>query len=181
MDVQEATDATDWDAYHEAVQAAVRAAIGRFLNNLSLANDKIYQVEIWTDIRARLTSVNFETLHHAFQSMLGGALPLSDEEVHSFRASCAGVVYNTNCADFRFTQYIMVYHPELMGLAQQDFLDEEISRTVCSRVESELAGALKQRINEGDFHRLPHEPSVWFGAYTIQNGEDTPDYILMDA
>ena len=179
MDLTEIIEATDWDAYREAVQSAARAALGRYCHKPRAANDKVYQVEIWTDIRARLTAVNFETLHHAFQAMLGGQLPLSDEEIESYLPTCTGVVHNTNPANFLYSQYIMVANPELMDLARQDLLDDDIGAAVCSRVDRELVDAISELIDAGEFSRLPHEPGVWFAMYTVQSGEAAPNYLLI--
>jgi len=179
LDLEQVIEATDWDAYREAIQSMVRAAIWRYRHSPRASKDRVYQVEVWTDIRARLSAVSFDTLHHAFQTMLGGKQPLSEEELETFVPTCTGVVYSTGI--FLCNQYMMVGNDELLGLSGQDFLDDETSAAVCSRVDSVLADAVRELIDSGEFARLPHEPGVWFATYAVEGGESAPDYVLIDA
>jgi hypothetical protein len=177
MDVNQVIASTDWVAYREAVQDAVRAAIVRYGSGGNTKRENVYQVEVWTDIRARLTAVSFDTLRHALQSLYGRGQTLTEDEIQTFLPTCTGVVYNS---DYQYTQFIMVANPELIDLARQDFLDESIAQAICSRVDAELNAAVTQLIDAGEFTPLPHEPGVWFALYTIQSGVEEPMYLQVD-
>lgn len=176
MHTEKIINDVDWESYRASIIQLAIEAIEKYLET---STEKIYQIWIWTDIYAQIAQINFETLDHAMQSLLGGEQPLTPEELTQFRPSSVGVIIN-GTTDMLFYGFLSITTPQLAPIQDLDCTDDNVEAQVYARFESELLAAIKSLIDDGVFRRLPHEEYVWISANSIQDWFDHTKYVKLE-
>lgn len=177
MNVQNIINEIDWASYRSLIINMTREAVQRYTG---INKDKVYQISIWTDINAQLSAIEFETLEHAMQTILGKQELLTKDEIAQFMPTSIGVLVNTTL-EYQYSEFSLIKTPQLEPLQQLDFLDDKIEEQVYVRFEEELLNAVQILIEDGTFRDMPHEEYVWMSINSIRDWFDHAQYVKIDA
>lgn len=154
----------DWDEFERHI-IQMTTSIPSAFQALSPAHstERISQVSIWTDVAARVSAINLETIEHARIANITHAQWLRTHDFNDEADIVSQSSKSLNPAGFLYPRVVECYHPELEVI--HDHLASDESIKIADQFISEKLRIIRQEIIEtGLLHALPHEDPVWFGV-----------------
>ena len=169
--VKQLIDSCDWGAYETSVLDLLQQAIGQYRRQY--ADEKVFQISIWTDPQVQASAINFETKKHAEEHIAKWAQIFSrkyDDEKTAARLEAEG--YNDNPADFKHCQFLERKHPEIAAISGLDYRYMTHRHTADARISASLRKVVKRARDGNVFAVLPREEVVWIGVSSPRDWYD---------
>lgn len=175
MNVEELIADVSWEEYCTRVHCCVLDAFSlyRLASKGPEPPDPMFQVAIWTDIQACVTAVDIETLAHAQEAKAQLQDMLRESGNEDGAREDEARPYNSSPADFLYTEYRTISHPELktvQHLASPVHPDRRFA--IESAIEAHLLTVVSDLNKTKAFHRIPREPRVWVGVSSPRDWYD---------
>ena len=169
--VKQLIDSCDWGAYETSVVDLLQQAVGQYQRQH--ADEKVFQISIWTDPQTQSSAINFETKKHAEEHIAKWAQIFRgkyEDEITAARLEAEG--YNNNPADFKFCQFLERKHPEIAATGELDYRYTTHRHAADARISASLRKVVK-RVREGNaLNGMPREEVVWIGVSSPRDWYD---------
>ena len=157
--VKQLIESGDWETYEANVLDLLRQAIEQYQRQY--ADEKVYQISIWTDPQVQVSAINFETKKHAEEQIA--------EQAPSHR-NLEG--YNDNPADFKRCQFLERKHPEKAAIDELNYFYHTHRQAADARISASLRKVIKRARDENVLAGLPREEVVWIGVNSPRDWYD---------
>lgn len=169
--VKQLIDSGDWKAYETNVLGLLQQAIKQYQRQH--ADEKVFQISIWTDPQTQASAINFETKKHAEEHIAKWAQIFRgeyDDEKTAARLESEG--YNDNPANFKYRQFLERKHPEIAAINGLNYRHITHRYTADARISASLRKVVKRAREENVLAGLPREEAVWIGVSSPRDWYD---------
>ena len=112
--LQARLDTADWQTYENTILKLTSDGLDAY--KAAAGDVKIYQISIWTDLEARVSTINFETAEHAREYATAYASRLKDDKLYAQADEVLRLMRSGNPANFLYRDAADCYHPEFESL-----------------------------------------------------------------
>ena len=169
--VKQLIDSCDWEAYEIGVLSLLQQAIKQYQRQY--ADEKVFQISIWTDSQTQASAINFETKKHAEEHIAKWAQIFRgehDDERTSARLEAEG--YNDNPANFKYRQFLERKHPEVATIDGLDYRYVAHRHAADARISASPRKVVKRAREENVLAGLPREEAIWIGVSSPRDWYD---------
>lgn len=153
----------DWQEYEGEVVTLVQKAKKKYNTTFSSSTDAVSQISIWTDPASQCTVVNFETKQNSEEYITKWSQKFRQRGWIEDADQLERNGYTPNPANFKYPEFISLYHWCLAQLNQIDYAAESDARTVKGYIEASLQTAVNRVVSEHILENLLAEEEVWIG------------------
>ena len=157
--VKRLIDSCDWGAYETSVIDLLQQAVEQY--HRQHADEKVFQVSIWTDPQVQVSAINFETKKHAEEQIA--------EQAPGYRNATG---YNDNPAGFKYCQFLERKHREIAAIDELNYFYHTHREAADARISASLRKVVKRTREMSILARLPREEVVWIGVNSPRDWYD---------